>query len=459
MNIQTGKGTIPLLTLLAIWSISLVVNLPGLAVSPVLGDLDKIFPHTSELEIQLLTVLPNLLIIPFVLLSGRLSLSKNKVTIVVFALVVYLISGILYLFAKSMTALIVISCLLGMGCGLLIPLAAGLLADTFVGKYRMQQLGIKSGISNVSLVLATFVVGWLGGGNWHLPFLVYLIPAIPLALSPFLRSLDRSVVHPGAVEASGTHRPASAGVSASGVHRAASGTADAVQSAHRPVAPVKKTVAAPSAARTTASDVPPGKTMDGFYLGRLYGIMGLYFFVCFATVIVSYYLPFLMQDYRMDTSWLGTVTAIFFLAVFLPGFILPWIIKAFKQATSYVAIIAICLGLLYMGTTHSTWGMCIAAFLMGAGYGIFQPVIYDKATETVQSEKKATLALSFVLAVNYLSITVTPFIIDSIRTLFHTHSNQFPFLLNFVLALIFGIVAVFYRHSFVFRMNEAYYKT
>ncbi len=418
MNIQTGKGTIPLLTLIAIWSISLVVNLPGLAVSPILGDLDEIFPHTSELEIQLLTVLPNLLIIPFVLLSGKLSLSKNKVTIVVVALLVYSISGILYFFAKSMTALILISCLLGMGCGLLIPLAAGLLADTFVGKYRMQQLGIKSGISNVSLVLATFVVGWLGGGNWHLPFLVYLLPLVPLALSPFLRSLDKEVIHPATV-----------------------------------------TTPAPAApARPAFPQTGKEKIKDGFLLKRLYGIMGLYFFVCFATVIISYYLPFLMQRYRIDNSWLGTITAIFFLAVFLPGFFLPVIIKTFKQSTSYVAFASVAGGLLYMGLTRDPWGMCIAAFLMGFGYGIFQPVIYDKATETVVSEKKATQALSFVLAVNYLAITVTPFLMDAIRSLFHTKSNQFPFLANCVLTVIVGLVALYYHRSFTFRMNEEYYK-
>lgn len=96
MRINTGKGSISLMTLIAIWSISLVVNLPGLAITPMLGNLDKIFPDTSELEIQLLTVLPNLFIIPFVLLSGKLSLSKSKISIVVVALVIYLASGILY---------------------------------------------------------------------------------------------------------------------------------------------------------------------------------------------------------------------------------------------------------------------------------------------------------------------------------------------------------------------------
>lgn len=422
MNIQTGKGTIPLSTLIAIWSISLVVNLPGLAVSPMLGDLDKIFPHTSELEIQLLTVLPNLLIIPFVLLSGRLSLSKNKATIVVVALVVYLVSGVLYLFAKSMTALIVVSCLLGMGCGLLIPLAAGLLADTFVGKYRMQQLGIKSGISNVSLVLATFVVGWLGGGNWHLPFLVYLLPAVPLAFSPFLRNLDRQVAHPSAQGG--------------------------------------KT--APSAAAATHAATPSqradGRVKDGFILDRLYGIMWLYFFVCFAVIIISYYLPFLMQDYKLDSSWLGTVTAVFYLAVFLPGFFLPLIIRVFKQTTLFAALVSIAAGLFLMGAVRNPGGLCVAAFLMGFGYGIVQPVVYDKATDTVLVEAKATLALSFVLAVNYLSITATPFLMDFIRSLFHTESNRFPFELNFVLTVLFGIVAVFYRHTFTFRINTDYYK-
>ena len=76
--IKTGNGYIPFLTLISIWSISMITSLPGLAVTPILGDLDKIFPHISDLEIQMLSSLPNLLIIPFVLLSGKISDSKGK---------------------------------------------------------------------------------------------------------------------------------------------------------------------------------------------------------------------------------------------------------------------------------------------------------------------------------------------------------------------------------------------
>ena len=40
MKVQTGQGTIPLITLIGIFSISALNALPGLAVSPILGDLN-----------------------------------------------------------------------------------------------------------------------------------------------------------------------------------------------------------------------------------------------------------------------------------------------------------------------------------------------------------------------------------------------------------------------------------
>jgi hypothetical protein len=50
----------------------------------------------------------------------------------------------------------------------------------------MKQLGIKSGIANFSLIISTLIVGAISNKDWHLPFIVYLTPIIPLLLSPFL---------------------------------------------------------------------------------------------------------------------------------------------------------------------------------------------------------------------------------------------------------------------------------
>ena len=56
MKVKTGKGEISLVVLVAILSVSAIVSLPGLAISPILDDLDKIFPHASELEVDLYRV-------------------------------------------------------------------------------------------------------------------------------------------------------------------------------------------------------------------------------------------------------------------------------------------------------------------------------------------------------------------------------------------------------------------
>ncbi len=96
MRIQTGQGTIPLITLIGIWSISALNALPGLAVSPILGRLSAIFPHSTELDIQMLSSLPSLLIIPFIILSGKLTEKINNVLLLQVGLVIFSLSGILY---------------------------------------------------------------------------------------------------------------------------------------------------------------------------------------------------------------------------------------------------------------------------------------------------------------------------------------------------------------------------
>ena len=112
MRIQTGRGTIPLITLVGIWSISALNALPGLAVSPILGKLSVIFPHSTELDIQMLSSLPSLLIIPFIILSGKLTEKVNEIRLLQLGLVIFALSGILYLLSNKMWQLIAVSALM-----------------------------------------------------------------------------------------------------------------------------------------------------------------------------------------------------------------------------------------------------------------------------------------------------------------------------------------------------------
>ena len=391
MKIKTGKGSVTLVVLLAIWSVSAIASLPGLAVSPILGDLNKVFPKVTDLEIQMLTSLPSLLIIPFVLLSGKLSEGRDKLKILIVGLSIFFLSGVACLFARSMAWLIVISCILGVGAGMVIPLSTGLIVDYFTGDSRVRQLGYSSAINNLTLVVATAVTGYLAEVNWHLPFLVYTLPGISLALSFFLRR-SRSTPEPE----------------------------QSIQMRH--------------------------KRIDR---GKLVGLMLFYFFATYAVLAIAFYASFLVDDYKISSSFSGVLISLFFLAIMFNQNLLD------DRLGNVRALV--CAGLLCVGIFRDKTMLVVGALLTGFGYGVIQPVIYDKAA-TIAPPRSATLALSFVMAMNYLAVMICPFIMDMFRHLFHTHSDRFPFFFN--AALVFALAAVtwFRRGNFTLGLDESYYK-
>ena len=202
MKIETGQGTIPLITLLGIWSISALNALPGLAVSPILGQMSTIFPHSSEFDIQLLSSLPSLLTIPFILLSGKLTERINNIVLLQVGLIIFALSGLLYMLSSRMWQLIAVSALLGIGSGMIVPLSTGLISRHFIGRYRTRQFGLSSAITNITLVTATVLTGYLAEINWHLPFIVYFFPVVSFFLSFYLKR-DTISVAPVKVTVSG----------------------------------------------------------------------------------------------------------------------------------------------------------------------------------------------------------------------------------------------------------------
>lgn len=265
MRVQTGKGTIPWMTVLAVWSVSAVVSLPGLAISPILGDLNKVFPHATDLEIQMLTSLPSVLIIPFMLLAGRLSVTGNKFKLLVVGLTVFFLSGFACLFINQMWLLILVSCLTGIGAGIIIPLSTGYIVDYFTGDYRVRQLGYSSSINNLTLVLATMLASYLANVDWHLPFLVYTLPAIPLILSVFIRRT-------------------------------------------------------PAAPEPVGSDELKHKKVDW---PKLAAVMGFYFLATFLALAITFYISFLVDPHGNQNSFSGLLVSLFSWLSCCPAFPFP----------------------------------------------------------------------------------------------------------------------------------------
>jgi MFS family permease len=400
MQIQTGKGTIPLFVLIGIWSISAVISLPGLAISPIFGDLDIIFKHASHLEIQLLSSLPNLLIIPFILLSGKLSESRDHIGILITGLSIFFVSGIFCFFAGNMTELILISCLIGIGAGMIIPLSTGLIATFFTGKYRVKQLGISSSVANISLVLATLFTGWVATINWHLPFIVYLIPGLSVLLIFSVRNYMSTAMNTSRNES-----------------QAGKGNAGTQQLVQR------------------------------IRWVRLLPVMGLYLLACYVVLIIIFNLSFIIQDYRMSSTIAGTLISLLFLAIMLPGLFINNITGYLKEYTIVASFVSMAAGLALILVFPNVFLMVLGCVLAGFGYGTVQPYVYEKAVQTATSGK-TILALAFVMAVNYVSIVITPFMITLVNDVFDEKNVKFPFTVNVIIALVFALLAWFWRKTF-----------
>lgn len=403
MKIETGRGRIPLITLLGIWSISALNALPGLAVSPILGELQKIFPHATELDIQMLTSLPSLMIIPFILLAGKLTERIDNIRLLQIGLVIFVISGVLYLLSNKMWQLVAISGMLGVGSGLIIPLSTGLIGRFFVGRYRTKQFGLSSAITNLTLVIATVVAGYLAEISWHLPFVVYLLPIVSIILSFQLRKALTQEPEPSPVT-------------------------DNSDNGLRPHVQVGN---------------------NGIGTHHLIEVMLFYGLVTYLVVIISLNLPFLIEERGMPTGISGTYISLFFLAIMAPGFILNRLIDLMGRSTQMWSMLMIVIGLGLIVATGNVWLVGVGCVLAGVGYGIIQPIMYDRTTHIVLPHK-STMALACVMAMNYVAILVCPFVIKLFKIIMHDTSELFAFQLNTFLAALTLLVVFINRKSALF---------
>lgn len=407
--INTGKKPLPVLTYIAIMSVCFIINLPGVAIAPVEGSLRELL-HTPELEIQLLTTLPNFVIIPFVFIAGTLSDYKHKIPLIILSLLVFIGCGFLYIFTKTMTGLIIASCFLGAADGILIPFAMGFIVNAFDGKYRTRNLGIKSAVSNFGTVVASFVVGLLLiGSDWHLPFVVYLIAIVPLILSYWLKYIPGF----GFIDIDPTDFQ-------------------------------KECI---------MQDSP-----KGINYGKIRFLMGNNAIFTFLTFSIVIYLPQLLQQMGESAKIAGWITGVFFISVLLSGFFLEHFIKFFKNMVYPILGFSLALGLFFFTYVHGEWSMYVGSIFSGLAFGIFQPLIYDKTSYAVSDPKKNIFGLSLVLCALYIAIATEPFIITGIAKLFRINDeNHFAFSLSFYVTLVYMVFAFIFRKRFIFSIEPTLY--
>lgn len=172
---QNTKGRGIKAAILAMSVIQMATN----AIASILANIAAEFPEASITAIQYLMTFPNLVVVAVSVLVSALAKRYAKRNIAVVGLLLGSMSGVLsFLFHQSLALLYVWAGMLGVGIGLVVPIATSLISDYFDGSVKDTMLGYQTTAANVGSMLMTFFGGVIAAFGWHFNYLVYLI-AIP----------------------------------------------------------------------------------------------------------------------------------------------------------------------------------------------------------------------------------------------------------------------------------------
>lgn len=376
-QIKSGYGSkmLPLWAVFNLYVIFICTSIPGLAISPIMGDLTKIFPGTSALETQMLEVGPNFAAIPFVFLGGWIGTKFDNNKLTFWTCLSFGVLGVLFFFVKSMIMLILLSFLIGIAAGILSPLASAFIADMFDGEKRSAQYGYTSATLNLVLMGCVIATGYLAKINWRLPFLIYLLPFVPLF---FAKGFGKYITNPNKL-------------------RAADAAKNNVQKVHY-------------------------KFSKEVNIKVLVRYCAFYFFITLVIAAISLYIPFLFKD----SSIAGDLTSVLFFGIMASGYTLNWCLRVLKNWVAVVVIIAITVGfLLIVVAPTSIWIVGVGILLATYFYGIAQPAYYNKLSQA-SSRIALTLTLAWFASMDSIGNVVAPFVIDGIAKVFGESTQTHP---------------------------------
>lgn len=166
----------------AIYSLIFLSN-GTLLLSPAIDTMVQAFPQEPYSKILLLYTLPSLVALPFALLSALIMGKKLPYrTVLLIVVPLYMVTGILPFFFKSLNAALLCRAGFGVCIGMLAPQGNALILRTFSGEERYRFLGYSSVMIGLAGVVFQLLSGFLCTVGWNFVFLGHLVAIVPLLL-------------------------------------------------------------------------------------------------------------------------------------------------------------------------------------------------------------------------------------------------------------------------------------
>ncbi len=361
-----------------ILSVSFLIIMASSAMSPIIADIGEAFPDVDELLIKMVMTLPALFIVPMTLSTGLLTRHVHKKTLLIIGLSLYVVGGTGGGFMNSIYALLAFRAVLGLGIGILLPLATSLIADFFDGPERSKMMGYSTAIKNLGSIVSTVVAGVLVLYSWRYPFAIYTFGLVTLVLV-LLFLPDQ--------------------------------------------------------------DLPEGPKPRA-QISRNVWILGISHFIVIQTFYaIPAHLSVYVKTIGIGTGLTtGLLISLVTLGSFVVATRYHQIKNALRGKLVFFGLAVLSAGMFLTGFSTTTWGVGVAMTLVGFGLGVLAPNIYLQAS--IDSKPlDVALALAVVSSFSYFGQFVSPLILAGLGNLFGYDAPGAPFVLGGSIGVVaIGIV-------------------
>lgn len=354
-------------------------------IAPILAQIAASFPGASDTQIQFLMTFPSIFCLIFTMVSAFLSDRLPKKALAVTGLSLICLTGVAAcLMHSSLLILYVWAALLGIGIGMVAPLAPALVNECFEGREKQTMLGWQNSANNIGSMLMTFLGGFLALMGWHFGYLVYLlgIPGIIFAL----------LAVPGS-------RPA-----------------------------------------VSSDNTRPERGPFRLVILKEMIITCLFLFI-YAAAPAN--LAMLTAERGLgDTAYAGTISTMFLLGGTISGLLFGILFARLGRWTSMIGAFLLCAGAIVIGCSRSTWLLVAGCILAGTSISMVLPVCMGSASRLKGYE---TLNSALLLSSSFVGVFLAPFITNIAAAVSKTPLTSYRFYTIAAIAALIAVLSVLFR--------------
>ncbi len=142
-------------------------------IMPIMDAIQRSFSEVSPALVSLMFTLPSLLMIPALVICGKLCQSYSKKKIIVFGYILMGAAGIATGLFHNITIMLLMRCLVGVSSGLIAPVYSSLYADYYTGHDLMKMNGLGNGVGALIGIVMSLLSGLIASVNWRASFWLY----------------------------------------------------------------------------------------------------------------------------------------------------------------------------------------------------------------------------------------------------------------------------------------------